>query len=86
MAAGTPEMEQKNQDIVKAIETHIEPLLYDAKPFFGGSQNVTLAEVSSICSWSLKIGRELGITFAGANGIVHSPSLRLQRQQRSAAS
>lgn len=41
-------MEQKNQDLVKAVETHIEPLLHDAKPFFGGSENLTMAEVSTV--------------------------------------
>ncbi len=35
-----------------AIRTEIEPLLYDADPFFGGSQTLTMAEVSPFLVWS----------------------------------
>jgi len=33
------------QEMVQALETHVEPLLKDAKPFFGGSSEFTMAEV-----------------------------------------
>lgn len=35
-------------DLVKGIVKEIEPLLANAGPFFGGSQKLTLAEVSFI--------------------------------------
>ena len=33
---------------VDAIADEVEPLLHDAKPFFGGSEKLTMAEVSSV--------------------------------------
>lgn len=33
------------QEFVEAVKKEIDPLLKDAKPFFGGSEKVTLAEV-----------------------------------------
>lgn len=44
--AGTEEeKKQKSDELVKAVEKEIEPLLHDAAPFFGGSNKMTLAEV-----------------------------------------
>lgn len=40
------EKEKLSQDFVDMVTKEIEPLLKDAKPFFGGSSKVTLAEVS----------------------------------------
>ncbi len=39
------EREQKSEALVTAIEKELEPLLKDADPFFGGSKELTLAEV-----------------------------------------
>ena len=39
------EKEVKVKEWVRAIEKEIEPLLHDANPFFGGSKEMTLAEV-----------------------------------------
>lgn len=39
-------METKSEELVKLMEKEIEPLLKDANPFFGGSKDLTLAEVS----------------------------------------
>ncbi|KAI5367347.1 Putative glutathione S-transferase, Thioredoxin-like superfamily, glutathione Transferase family [Septoria linicola] len=39
------EKEKKVDEWVKAVEKEIEPLLSDAKPFFGGSEEFTFAEV-----------------------------------------
>ena len=39
------EQEKLCRDLVAAMETHIEPLLEGAGPFFGGSSSLTLAEV-----------------------------------------
>lgn len=38
------EKEKLSQDLVAIVTKEIEPLLMDAKPFFGGSSKVTLAE------------------------------------------
>jgi glutathione S-transferase len=40
------EQAKLGQEFVDIVTKEIEPLLKDAKPFFGGSQKVTLAEVS----------------------------------------
>lgn len=46
MGASTQEeKESKANDFVKAVEKEIEPLLKDADPFFGGSKELTMAEV-----------------------------------------
>lgn len=45
------EQEKITQDIAKAIEKEIEPLLKDAAPFFGGKSEMTMAEVSSLRTW-----------------------------------
>lgn len=37
--------EEKAKDLVAALKKEIEPLLADAKPFFGGSEKMTMAEV-----------------------------------------
>jgi len=41
------EQEEVTEKFVAAIEKEIEPLLSDAKPFFGGSSKLTLAEVQT---------------------------------------
>lgn len=41
------EKEKLSQELVETVKKEIEPLLKDAKPFFGGSEKVTLAEVRS---------------------------------------
>lgn len=44
-------LEEKQEECKKwsaVIEKEIEPLLKDAKPYFGGNDKMTLAEVSSI--------------------------------------
>ena len=37
--------EEKATDVIAALKKDIEPLLADAKPFFGGSERMTMAEV-----------------------------------------
>ena len=44
-ATSEDEKQAKADEWVKAIEKEIEPLLHDANPFFGGSEQMTLAEV-----------------------------------------
>lgn len=44
-ASSMAEKEEQCSAWVKAIEKEIEPLLKDANPFFGGSNEMTLAEV-----------------------------------------
>ena len=44
-ATNEDEKNSKVEECVKAIEKEIEPLLHDANPFFGGSTEITLAEV-----------------------------------------
>jgi len=44
-ASSDEEKKTKSEEWVKAIEKEIEPLLHDANPFFGGSKEITLAEV-----------------------------------------
>lgn len=44
-AEGEEERTRISKEIHQAIETHVEPLLKDAKPFFGGSSEFTMAEV-----------------------------------------
>lgn len=44
-AENSAEMEAKCKEWLAAIEKEIEPLLHDAAPFFGGSKDMTLAEV-----------------------------------------
>jgi glutathione S-transferase len=36
------------RDLVEAVEREVEPLLKDTKPFFGGSERLSLAEVRSV--------------------------------------
>ena len=40
--------EAKSGELVRVTEKEIEPLLEGAKPFFGGKEEMTLAEVSSL--------------------------------------
>ena len=44
MAEGE-EKERIGEELVKAVEKEIEPLLEGAGPFFGGNETLTLAEV-----------------------------------------
>jgi len=46
-ATNDEEKKTKADEWVKAIEKEIEPLLHDANPFFGGSKEMTLAEVQT---------------------------------------
>lgn len=39
------EKEKLVQEFVEVVKKEIEPLLKDAKPFFGGSDKLTMAEV-----------------------------------------
>ena len=45
MKASAAEKEEKCEEWLAAIEKEVEPLLADAKPFFGGSKELTFAEV-----------------------------------------
>lgn len=45
LQASSEDKEEKSDAWFKAIEKEIEPLLADAAPFFGGSKEITLAEV-----------------------------------------
>jgi glutathione S-transferase len=51
-ATNDEEKKTKADEWVKAIEKEIEPLLHDANPFFGGSKEMTLAEVFSFSTVS----------------------------------
>lgn len=44
------EKEELAEKMVTAIGNEIEPLLSNKGPFFGGSETMTLADVSRICS------------------------------------
>lgn len=44
-AESEEEKKRISEEMVKAVEKEIEPLLQDAAPFFGGSQQMTMAEV-----------------------------------------
>jgi glutathione S-transferase len=70
---------------VKAIEKEIEPLLHDANPFFGGSKEMTLAEVFPPSTMSLELplcmlckhGIDSSSLHPGPDCILHPPPLRL---------
>lgn len=47
MCNSKEEQAKMSQEFVDVVTKEIEPLLKGAKPFFGGSQKVTLAEVST---------------------------------------
>lgn len=49
-ASSEEEKEAKSKEWVAAVEKDIEPLLKSANPFFGGSKELTLAEVGVIPS------------------------------------
>ena len=71
------------EKLVDAVVKEVEPLLQDAKPFFGGSERLTLAEVSAtfpysdlniafwMIEWKLKLGMLIDITILGPNRIFH---------------
>lgn len=48
LAKSDEEATANADDLVKGIVKEIEPLLANAGPFFGGSQKLTLAEVSEL--------------------------------------
>ena len=50
LSATAEEKEATTQAVVDAVVKELEPLLTDAKPFFGGSERLTLAEVLSTTS------------------------------------
>lgn len=59
-ATSEEEKQTKSDELVKAIEKEIEPLLHNVNPFFGGSKEMTLVEVwllpvqdsrISFCTW-----------------------------------
>jgi len=62
--ADDEEKEKLSQQALQAIEKEIEPLLKDASPFFNGSSEMTMAEVSqrSIGSPALCIDRSQVLT------------------------
>ena len=46
IAGEEEEKERLGGELIAAVEKEIEPLLENARPFFGGSGNLTFAEVS----------------------------------------
>ncbi|KAK3072032.1 hypothetical protein LTR53_007579 [Teratosphaeriaceae sp. CCFEE 6253] len=69
MKADAAEKEAKANEWAKSIEKEIEPLLANAKPFFGGSEQLTLAEVLAapfLLRWTsfIKDGELLPSSFA----------------------
>lgn len=54
------EKEATSKEWVAAVKKDIEPLLKDAEPFFGGSPELTLAEVCRPASFWMKIRRGIG--------------------------
>jgi len=44
-AENEEEKRQRSEEMVRALEKEIEPLLQDAAPFFGGNKQMTMAEV-----------------------------------------
>lgn len=48
MIESQEEKDQKGEELVKAMEKEIEPLLHDAAPFFGASKELTMAEVRHV--------------------------------------
>jgi glutathione S-transferase len=53
-ATSEEEKQTKADEWVKAVEKEIEPLLHDASPFFGGSKEMTLAEVWLLSTHDLR--------------------------------
>lgn len=51
-AKTSDEASENAQGLVNGVAKEIEPLLKDAGPFFGGSNKLTLAEVSCNTSWN----------------------------------
>jgi glutathione S-transferase len=49
------ERDQLISEYVAVVKKEIEPLLEDAKPFFGGSEKLTLAEVSTDIAHAVKM-------------------------------
>ena len=83
-ATDDEEKKTKADEWVKAIEKEIEPLLHDANPFFGGSKEITFAEVYPLSTMSLELYfacyASTTLTLAlhsGPDRILHPPPLRL---------
>jgi glutathione S-transferase len=68
------EKKTKADEWVKAIEKEIEPLLHDANPFFGGSKEMTLAEVFFLSTVSL----ELHIACYASTALTPPSSIQVQ--------
>ena len=84
-ATNDEEKKAKVDEWVKAVEKEIEPLLHDANPFFGGSKEMTLAEVffllyrvsrATYCML-YKHGTDRLVLHPGPDGILYPPPLRL---------
>lgn len=55
-----------------AVCTEIDPLLHDAAPFFGGSEKLTMAEVSFFSLANIGVGgKRLTLTTIGSNCIIY---------------
>jgi len=81
-AINDEEKKTKADEWVKAIEKEIEPLLHDANPFFGGSKEMTLAEVSFLSTMSL----ELHIVCYTSTALTSRPPSRSRPHPSSSAS
>jgi hypothetical protein len=80
------------EKLVEAVVKEVEPLLQDAKPFFGGSEKLTLAEVSAtfpysdlnitfwMIGWKLEFNALIDITILGPNRIFHPSSSGLSER------
>lgn len=68
--------EEKGKDVVAALKKEIEPLLADAKPFFGGSEKMTMAEVRTVPPTALVFCRLLTLAGIGSHGALRSSSQR----------
>lgn len=75
-AENEDEKRQKSEEMVRALEKEIEPLLQDAAPFFGGNKQMTMAEVG-LSSSSLELTADTAGTLLGSNGTIRPPSLRV---------
>jgi glutathione S-transferase len=72
-ATNDEERKTKADELVKAIEKEIEPLLHDANPFFGGSKEMTLAEVLFFLS---TVSLELHIACYASTALTPRPPSR----------
>jgi glutathione S-transferase len=82
-ATNDEEKKAKADEWVEAIEKEIEPLLHDANPFFGGSKEMTLAEVFSLSTVSLEL---LHIACCPSTALTRRPPSRSKLRPSSSAS